>query len=221
MAPIGLEFIPGQSAQGLWLTNSGDDSLNAQVRVFRWTQVGGKDVLTPTRSMLASPPTLGLEPGSRQLVRVIRVGAEDLEGGEEAYRLLVDELPPSTDQIETGIRYVLRHSVPAFVLPAPPPDAADVAASLQWSLVRDEDGVALQARNSGAFHAQLSQVSLLPPGAAPIEINAGLLGYVLPGMTMRWSLKSAPAQLPSGTRLKVSVNGKPVDQAFTVGNLAR
>lgn len=220
VAPTGLEFLPSSPAQGLWLSNTGVEALNAQVRVFRWTQVDGEDVLTPTQDMVASPPMLSLQPGTRQLVRVIRVGAPTPGEGEKAYRLLVDELPPSVEPTETGIRYVLRHSVPAFVLPATLPDAAEVATSLEWSLQRSDDGLALQARNTGSFHAQLSQVSLLPPDGTSIEVSPGLLGYVLPDMTMRWSLKLVPAQLPAGTRLKVSINGKPVDQSFPVGNLA-
>lgn len=221
VAPIGLEFLPSSTAQGLWLTNTGGDTLSAQVRAFRWTQADGEDVLTPTQALAVSPPMLSLEPGAQQLVRVIRLGAPDPSGGEQAYRLLVDELPQPEERQNTGVRYVLRYSIPVFMEPTTLPNAAAIAETLHWSLVQDDDGIALQARNSGAFHAQLSQVSLLPLGGAPIELSAGLLGYVLPGMTMRWPLKLPTAQLPPGTRLKVSINGKPVDQTFPVGDLPR
>lgn len=220
VAPTGLEFLPSSPAQGLWLTNTGTAALNAQVRVFRWTQVGGKDVLTPSRSMVASPPMVELTPGAKQLVRVILVGERNPDAAPEAYRVLVDELPPPADEAETGVRYVLRHSVPAFVIPSTVSNNAEVAAALSWRVVDDGHGVALQAHNNSAFRAQLSQVSLLPPGEAPLEVSAGLLGYVLPGMTMRWPLKFTPAQLPAGTRLRASLNGKPVDQAIAIGDLA-
>jgi len=221
VAPISLEFLPSSPAQGLWLSNTGSDALHAQVRVFHWTQANGKDVLTPTQSLVASPPMLSLEPGAQQLVRVIRLGVSNPGGGADAYRLLVDELPQLEERTETGVRYVLRYSIPVFMQPASQPDAVAIAETLHWSLLQDEDGIALQARNSGTFHAQLSQVSLLPPGGAPFELSAGLLGYVLPGMTMRWPLKFATDRLPPDTRLRVSINGKPIDQAFPVGDLAR
>ncbi|MBS0432871.1 MAG: molecular chaperone [Proteobacteria bacterium] len=221
VAPVGLEFLPSSSpALGLWLTNTGAEPLHAQVRVFHWTQADGKDVLTPTQALVASPPMLSVAPGAQQMVRVIRLG-EKTAAGEDAYRLLVDELPQPEQQKQTGVRYVLRYSVPVFVEPAVPPDAAAIAAALRWSLVRDGDGIALQARNAGATHAQLSDASLLPPGGAAITLSAGLLGYVLPGMTMRWSLRLSAAQLPSGTQLKVAINGKPVEQAFAVDDLPR
>lgn len=221
VAPIGLEFLPSDSAQGLWLTNTGGDRLRAQVRVFQWSQVDGEDVLTPTQALAASPPMLSLEPSAQQLVRVVRLDTPGPSGGEQAYRLLVDELPQPDSAKQSGVRYVLRYSIPVFVAPAPPPDAATVAETLHWSLVQDGDGIALQARNSGAFHAQLSQVSLLPPGGTSIELTAGLLGYVLPGKTRRWPLKQTTAQLPPGTRLKVSINGKAVDQTFAIDALPR
>lgn len=220
VAPTGLEFTPSSPAQGLWLTNTGSEPLDAQVRVFHWTQVDGKDLLTPTQTLVASPPMLSLAPGAQQLVRVIRVSAAAPDGGETAYRLLVDELPPAAQHTETGVRYVLRHSIPVFMLPSALPEAAELATALHWSLVGEDGDIALQARNDGAFHVQLSQASLLPPDGAPIELSAGLLGYVLPGMTMRWPLKLVPARLPPGTQLKVSINGKSVDQAFPVGDLS-
>lgn len=220
VAPTSLEFPAASHAQGLWLTNTGTDALHAQVRVFHWTQADGKDVLTPTLALVASPPMLTLAPGAQQLVRVIRLGTS-VASGEGAYRLLVDELPQPEQQKQTGVRYVLRYSIPVFVEPATAPDAAAIAGSLRWSLVRQDTGVALQVQNTGAVHAQLADVSLLPPGGTPITASAGLLGYVLPGMTMRWPLKISAAQLPSGTHLKVKINGKPVEQAFAVGDLPR
>lgn len=220
VAPTGLEFASSSPAQGLWLTNTGTDSLHAQVRVFHWTQVAGKDVLTPTRALVASPPMVTLAAGAQQLVRVIRLGNPTVSG-EEAYRLLVDELPQPEQQKQTGVRYVLRYSIPVFIEPATTSDTAAIVTSLHWSLVSQNTGIALQVQNSGTTHAQLADVKLLPPGGKPIAISAGLLGYVLPGMTMRWPLKIPAAQLPSGTQLKVEINGKPVAQAFAVDDLPR
>jgi fimbrial chaperone protein len=222
VAPVGLEFLPSSPAQGLWLTNTGSDALHAQVRVFHWTQTDGQDTLTPTQALVASPPMLNLAPGARQLVRVIRLGTANPNSGEGAYRLLVDELPQSGQQKETGVRYVLRYSVPVFIEPANPPDAAVIVGALHWSLVHDGTGIALQVRNTATVHAQISDVSLLPPGGStPLKVSAGLLGYVLPGMTMHWPLKFSAAQLPAGTQLKAAINGKPVEQNFPLGDLPR
>ena len=60
VSPVTLTLSPTQAADGLWLSNTGDNVVNAQVRVFRWTQEGGEDKLTPSRGLLVSPPMLQL-----------------------------------------------------------------------------------------------------------------------------------------------------------------
>src|SRR5690348_5988327 len=217
VAPVGLEFAPAGTAQGVWLTNTGNDVLHAQVRVFHWTQADGDDVLTPTQGLVASPPMLNLQPGAQQLVRVIRTGAPPAGPNEDAFRLLIDELPQPEKEEKSSVRYILRYSVPAFVEPA---GSQNAAPALTWSLQRDGDGFALVVSNAGARHAQLSDVSLQPEGGKPITLSNGLLGYVLPGSTMRWPLKQ-PAQLGNGTLLKVTVNGKPVEQTLPGDTLPR
>lgn len=218
VAPVGLEFAPGSTAQGVWLTNTGNDVLRAQVRVFHWTQADGKDVLTPTQGLVASPPMLNLQPAAQQLVRVIRTGAPTAGPDEDAFRLLIDELPQPEKENKSSVRYILRYSVPAFVEPA---GSQAAAPALTWSLQHDANGFALVANNTGRQHAQLSDVSLQPRGGKPITLSKGLLGYVLPGSTMRWPLKESTVQLGNGTLLKVTVNGKPVEQTLPGDTLPR
>lgn len=218
VAPVGLEFAPAGAAQGVWLTNTGNDVLHAQVRVFHWTQADGKDVLTPSQGLVASPPMLNLQPGAQQLVRVIRTGAPANRANEDAFRLLIDELPQPEKEGKSSVRYILRYSVPAFVETTA---SVDAAPALTWTLSRDGNGFALEARNAGTKHAQLSDASLQPAGGKPITLSSGLLGYVLPGSTMRWPLKVPAAQLGNGTLLKVTVNGKPFEQTLSGNDLPR
>lgn len=221
VAPIGLNFAPSSPAQGLWLTNTGSETLQAQVRVYDWSQDDGKDNLTPTQALVVSPPMLSLEPGAQQLVRVIRTDATATQTTEDAYRLLVDELPQGAQTQQTGVRYVLRYSVPVFIEPVEnTPEASEVAAALRWSLVHDDDGVALQANNQGITHAQISVATLILADNQTIELSQGLLGYVLPNMTMRWSLNVPVQKLANGTQLKARINGKLLDQTFTVDDLS-
>ena len=132
VSPVSLTLIPPRAADGLWLSNSGTDPLRAQVRVFRWTQVDGKDQLVPSRDLVISPPMLRLAVDARQLIRVIRTGAPPNGAGaaEASYRLIVDELPVD-DQGLHGLKFVMRYSVPIFVEPQGGPKPA---ASLVWSM---------------------------------------------------------------------------------------
>jgi fimbrial chaperone protein len=213
IAPTTLELAPSGPAQALWLTNTGDRALRAQVRTFHWSQAGGRDDLTPTQELVASPPMLAIPPGGRQLVRVIRTGPP-ASAGEQAYRLLIDELPQGSGDA-TGVQYVLRYSVPVFV------GASGTKPSLEWSGTVARDSVTLDIRNSGPAHAQISAVSLVPGDGVPLDLVPGLLGYVLPGATMHWTLSLPAGTNTANAHVKATINGEPTDQTLSPGAPSR
>lgn len=94
IAPVTLTLLATQNADGIWLSNAGENVLNAQVRVFHWSQSAYGDKLSPSQGLVISPPMLALAPGERQLIRVIRTGPPSAHA-EDAYRLSIDELPPA------------------------------------------------------------------------------------------------------------------------------
>lgn len=208
IAPTSIEMPSAGPAQALWLTNTGDHELRAQVRAYTWSQGGGKDQLDPTQALVASPPMLSVPPGGRQLVRVIRTG-HDAAAGEQTYRLLVDELPLEAAK-GTGVQYVLRYSVPVFIGVSGTP-------SLKWSGAPSSEGLELTVGNSGTAHAQIREMSLVQPGAAPLPIVPGLLGYVLPGATMHWTIALPAGASATNASLKALVNGDATDQILSPG----
>jgi len=212
IAPTSLEMASAGPAQALWLTNTGDHELRAQVRAYKWSQAGGKDQLDPTQALVASPPMLAVPPGGRQLVRVIRTGQDTSAGagaGEQTYRLLVDELPLEAAK-GTGVQYVLRYSVPVFI-------GAGGNPSLKWSGTPGHDTLELMVSNAGTAHAQIREMSLVEPGAAPLPIVPGLLGYVLPGATMHWTIALPAGANATNASLKALVNGNATDQTLAPG----
>jgi len=217
VAPTSLTLAPGGPAQALWLTNTGDHELHAQVRAYRWSQASGHDELEPTQALLASPPMLNVPPGGRQLVRVIRTSEPAAAPGEQAFRVLVDELPidsGSKDAKQTGVQYVLRYSVPVFVGTSGTP-------SLSWSTAVDHEGLKLEVRNSGGAHAQITGLGISQPGSAPVELVPGLLGYVLPGATMHWTVALPAGTSTANASLKALINGESTDQTLSPGAPAR
>lgn len=200
VSPTSITLTPSQSADALWLSNSGTAPLNVQLRVFRWTQSGGTESLDPTQDVIASPPMQTIAPGARQLVRVIRPGGTPVTA-ESTYRIVVDELPDGDPQ--QGLQFVLRYSVPVFVLPSgKAPDA-----QLQAAFVTEDDGKpALEVRNTGGGHAQLADLAYAAPGGE-IVVLPGLVGYVLPGQTMRWTLPGVPARY-TGVGFSARINGE-------------
>ena len=215
VAPTGLDFPAGSAAQALWLTNTGSEELAAQVRAFAWTQADGEDVLEPTRGLLASPPMLRIAPGARQLVRVIRSGGPP-SANEQAFRIVVDELPPPQEGGVSGVQYVLRYSVPAFVA-----GSAGTPPALTWTTAVVDGGLQLDVRNGGATHAQLTAISLVGAEGAPTELHPGLLGYVLPGANMHWRVAIPAGVDPANARIEAQVNGTPTELPPPAGALPR
>jgi fimbrial chaperone protein len=200
VSPTSITLTPSQGADALWLSNTGTAPVNVQLRVFRWTQSGGTESLDATQDVIASPPMQTIAPGARQLVRVIRPDRTPTTA-EATYRIVVDELPGSDPQ--QGLQFVLRYSVPVFVLPAGKPPEAQ----LQAALVTGDDGKpALEVRNSGGGHAQLADLAYAAPGGE-IVVLAGLVGYVLPGQTMHWTLPGVPARY-TGVDFSARINGE-------------
>jgi len=212
IAPTSLEMASAGPAQALWLTNTGDHELRAQVRAYKWSQAGGKDVLEATQALVASPPMLTVGPGGRQLVRIIRTG-QDAPSGEQTFRLLVDELPLEAAK-GTGVQYVLRYSVPVFAGVSGTPQ-------LKWSGAPSHEGLELTVINSGTAHAQIREVNLVQSGAATLPIVPGLLGYVLPGSTMHWTIALPAGANATNASLKALVNGDATDQMLSPGSQPR
>lgn len=216
VSPVSLTLEARQNAAGLWLSNTGDNVVHAQVRVYQWTQAG-EDHLTPSRNLVVSPPMLQLAPGGKQLVRVIRVGPPPAGTAEDAYRIAVDELPIQTAD-RKGLEFVLHYSIPVFVEPT---GKSEVAPDLQWSLQREGPRAALVVSNTGTGHAQLADLVFTDRAGQRTEIARGLLGYVLPHSTMHWELKSAPGVFANGGTLEARINGKPAIQNLSLAGLTR
>lgn len=206
VTPTSLSLKASQNADGLWLSNSGNAVVHAQVRVYRWTQTTDGDQLTPSRGLVISPPMTQIAADSQQLIRVIRVGPppSGTAAVEEAYRLAIDELPIDTPG-GAGLHFVVHYSVPIFIEPT---GVAKTAPQLRWHLQRDGKQVTLQIDNRGNGHAQLAGLSFTDAKGHRTELVPGLLGYVLPGSTMHWALKPPAAAFAAGGTLELMVNGQ-------------
>ncbi|MGP5546992.1 fimbrial biogenesis chaperone [Psychrobacter alimentarius] len=208
VSPIFLSLQARENASGLTLSNSGNDKVQAQVRVYQWSQNSEGEQLTPSRGLLASPPMIEIDPEERQLIRIIRAKAPPQGTGavEDAYRVLVNEIPIKSDNQKTGLQFALSYSLPVFVQPV---GVTKTSPQLQWSTHLQPDGkeIKLRVSNRGNGHAQLAGLSFTDTAGKSTVINPGLLGYVLPGAIMNWTLNVAPSVLTSGGKFKVMMNG--------------
>jgi len=193
-----------QKSAALWLENRGQEAVDLQIRVLAWEQEEFEDRLTPQRQVVGSPPMATLQPGKRQLVRLVNLEPPSA-GTLRTYRVLVDEvLPPQPRPSQLGVQFQMRYSVPLFVVGPgaylddgareAPGQGQPLAPELRYHVVDGSNGAFLYLRNLGPAPARLSQVDLSrDSGKQPLA--EGLLGYVLPGAQMRWPL---PAGVRSG-----------------------
>ena len=196
VAPTSVELQASENGEAVWLSNTDPDKpVRAQVRLFRWTQKDGEETLEPTRDLAISPPV----------------------DNESTYRIIVDEVPDGDAPEKTGLQFLLRYSIPVFVLPA---GEAPITYALASRLDRNGDGVELVVTNGGRQHAQLADLAWVDARGERHELLAGLVGYVLPGQTMRWAL---PASVPAydGGDLRVRINGEAAEQTLALDPEAR
>lgn len=182
VSPITLDFSAGRHAGVLIVTNTGERAQSVQLRVVKWTEVNGDDRLTPTDDVVASPPMALLPAKGNQLVRIVRVRSGPTEA-EEAYRVLVDEIPDLVDERPGEVLLVVRQSLPVFFndRPATKPD-------LSWGVEAGGGGVRLVAHNAGGRRLRISALTLHDRSGAVLYELPGLAGYVLAGSSLAWAL---------------------------------
>jgi fimbrial chaperone protein len=211
VSPVIVNILPSQPATTLTLGNSGERPIHGQLRVYAWTQRKGENVLKPTDALIASPPILRIEPGEKQIVRLVYVAPKP-EHRERSYRLLVDELPSLGAADPEGISIRLRYSLPVFVLAS-----QTHAPSLRFEvhLVQGQ----LEVRNDGERHAQLGATRVVDASGRSVELTRGLLGYVLAGQARRFPMHW-PAGAPPVAPFTVESRVDAVPLSFVAGTLS-
>jgi fimbrial chaperone protein len=173
------------------LTNAGSEHLNAQIRIFRWTQKNGKDVLEETRDVVASPPAIKLGAGKKTVIRVVRVNKTPA-ATEESYRLIVDEIPKPPKPGHAGVGFSIRYSVPVFF--SKPGEDIDLA----WKATVSGGKLVLTAANAGGRHVRLAGLKVVGKNGKAVSFGEGLNGYVLGQSSRVWTAK-AKSIAPGGT----------------------
>ena len=229
ISPVRIEFLPGQRAQTLQVVNRGKDTMSAQVRVMRWRQADGRNVLEPATDVVASPAIMKIRSGQKQTVRLVRLDTS-APAQQMAYRVLLNELPSEEVQNWSGLRVLQGHSVPLFVdTPAPKTaqparpkkqiftDLSDVQAQLGGG---GAGSARLRVSNGGTKALRISNVFTQSANGQLRSVEGGLLGYVLPGQQMTWPIELAYPLAP-GLTLKARFNDDTEAQAVPLEGAGR
>ena len=150
---------------------------------------------------------------------MIRVGAApQASSGETAYRIIINELPGDSVEHTNGLQFVLRYSLPIFLEPAGAPPSPP---QLHWSLRRENGRAVVEISNSGGRYAQIVDLSYIDAAKHRTEVAQGLLGYVLPGATMRWTLRPPAAVFSAGGMFEAKINGEKATQKLPLASRSR
>lgn len=177
VSPVRLDLDTRSSAVVLQVVNQGDSAVVVQARVQRWTQQGGEEQLNDDGRLMTSPALFRLMPGKRQIVRIGWPQAPTTTAAhEQAWRVLLDEVPEAGGGKSQGLRMRLQLSIPLFVKGTAP---ARTQLSWHWRPASPDQPAFLEVINQGSTHARLLGVQI--DETAP----RSLLCYVLAGASQR------------------------------------
>ena len=199
--PVLIDVIAPGAASTVTLRNDGDTGVDAQIRVFRWSQVDGQEKLEPTNDVVASPPAIIVAPKTNYVARIVRVSKRPISG-EENYRLFIDQLPDLAQQRNGAVKLVVRHSIPVF-FGAPDKTIPTVA----WSVVINGGQLTVTSRNSGERRLRISALNLQDSTGRTISFGSGLVGYALGKSTMRWTARGGALGFGAGGPVSISAQG--------------
>ena len=216
--PTNVFIDSREKAAAMWLENRGNTLQTYQMRVYAWSHTGSKEELTEQDDIVGSPPIMQIEPGKRQLVRLIRTGTSP-PGKEMTYRVILDEIPsaePEAPDKANGVKFRMRYSIPVFVFGEglasqsmqgngkTDADKVVVDPSLSWRIKNDRKQKTLEVSNKGPIHVHLRNLTFARRDGMKTD-PGGAAGYILPGKTMSWPVT---AEMGSGSTLLGIINGK-------------
>ena len=209
--PVLVDITAPAAASTVTLRNEGTTPIDAQIRVFRWSVVNGKEQLDPTDDVVASPPSVTLTPKGQYVTRIVRTSKQPVVG-EESYRLLVDQLPDLSQQRNGAVNLMVRYSIPVF-FGAPNKKNPTVA----WSIATSGDKVTLTARNDGERRLRISALSLRDASGKSLSFGNGLAGYALGQSAMSWTVPRRGFTANGSVAVTAQSDGGPIQAVASIG----
>jgi len=185
--PVNVQLAPGQKATTMTVVNEGSATTAIQIRAYAWNQPDGKDQLDPSDEIVASPPLASIQPGGKQLIRLVL--RHSPQGREAAYRILLDQIPAAG--APGVVQVVLRMSIPIFAQPA-----VRARPHVQFHIESDAGQSYLVGVNDGLRHEVVRNIMLLARDGRELRTEPSASPYILAGATRRWPI-AAQGSLPS------------------------
>jgi fimbrial chaperone protein len=205
--PVNIEMAPGQMSTTMTVVNQGTTESSVQLRAFAWSQKDGKEVLTSSEDVVASPPAATIAPGATQVVRLVLRKAPGTQ--EASYRILLDQIPPPA--APGTVRISLRLSIPVFAEPT-----SRAVPHMQYRVENANGKAWLVAVNDGGRHDTVRSLALTGGDGATLKTEASTSPYVLAGATSRWAIVSPLPPAGGSVHLTGTADGGTMDQSVSV-----
>ena len=187
VSPVTIDLPPGASSSVFNLELDSKEGIAVQARVFRWSQADGEDKLQKTEDVVVSPPVLTVQGGASSIVRLVRVSQAPV-AGEEAYRVLIDQIPDRKKLQAGAIALAIRQSVPVFFA-----GLNSRPGSLTWKTEERNHRLFVEATNAGQKRVRVSKLTVTDDKNREVVKIDGLAGYVLGGQSKAWPLGGTAA----------------------------
>lgn len=187
------------------IANQSASPLRAQIRVFAWTQSGGRDIDSPTEEMIASPPFVELGGKDNQTVRLLYRGKVPVDAP-RAFHVVVSELPELADTSPRRgrtLNTVISFSMPVYLEPQ------GAEAALSAALIRGAgNSGAVILSNGGTRRATIKSATVQKAGGQ--LALARLPATLLPGSSIEIPVQD-PALFAAGFTIRVATEERSFD----------
>jgi fimbrial chaperone protein len=154
--PLRVHLSADGAPEVVRVTNLAERPVLIQVETIAWADPDQLDEASRVSEVIAVPPIAEIQAQDEQLIR-LALRKPSAQSTEQAYRLLITEVPRDTDLGENALALAIRLNLPLFVTPkGAKPDPA-------WSLRRSFKGSPeLILGNSGNAHLRIRSLKLSP-----------------------------------------------------------
>ncbi len=180
VTPVRVDLLPQRSTAAVTVENLGDEPITVQARVVNWNEHAEGYIGDASDDILLNPPIFTLRPRGRQIMRM-GLRQRNSQPVELAYRLVLEEVPTENSEAGTGLRTILRISIPVFARARGPYER-----HLVWQAKKSvDDQLIVSATNIGTAHIQVQTAQLKSANDDKV-IKDLAAAYILPGRSREW-----------------------------------
>jgi fimbrial chaperone protein len=207
--PTRIELSPRRPSISVQITNVAEEATTIQAHLVAWTANGAEELQINSDALILNPPIFTLAPHKTQFMR-IGLRKQQFSAAEVTYRLILEELPPPPNPEFSGVRTLLRLSVPIFI--APP----GLQPQTTWTALRHEGKITLRAVNLGKAHVQVRNISLRSAEGAEATHNQSFSTYLLPTGWKEWTFEEGQLSRAEQLIIDAQTDGKSIREKIQI-----